>query len=173
MMAKLLSFVCDCPSKKPELAAEGELHYNDRKKQVKRLSMVRASEITTKSETITDENGSHEAKDATNSEACALSKSSRTKSKASRPSATGTGVLEHDKSPSQKALWLKKSERNKDEGAEREKMVEQYETAVIEDEARERTCQCCEIDRGPHVDRQELSRPSWNTVHVTSIHTYC
>ena len=72
MMAKLMRFVPDCPSRpseKPELAADGELQYDNSKMQVTKHSEVRSSEVAAKSETTTDEQGFHEAKDAINAEA--------------------------------------------------------------------------------------------------------
>ena len=70
-----MRFVSDCPSRpseKPELAADGELQYDYRKKQVTKHSVVRSSEVAAKSETTTDEQGFHEGKDAINSEAHAI-----------------------------------------------------------------------------------------------------
>ena len=84
MMSKLMLFVSDCPSRpseRPELAADGELQYHYRKKQVTKHSVVRSSEVATKSGTTTDEQGFHEAKDAINSEAHAMPMSTKTKSK--------------------------------------------------------------------------------------------
>ena len=51
MMAKLMRFVSDCPSRpseKPELAADGELQYDYRKKQVTKHSLVRSPEVPVK-----------------------------------------------------------------------------------------------------------------------------
>ena len=82
MMAKLMRFVSDCPSRpseKPELAADGELQYDYRKKQVTKHSSVRSAEVPAKSETTTDEQGFHEAKDAINAEAHAMPMSKKTK----------------------------------------------------------------------------------------------
>ena len=84
MMAKLMRFVSDClsrPSEKPELAADVELQYDYHMKQVTKHSVVRSSEVAAKSETTTDEQGFHEAKDAINSEARAVPMSTKTKSK--------------------------------------------------------------------------------------------
>ena len=112
MMEKLMRFVSDCPSRpseQPELAADGELQYHYRKKQVTKHSVVRSSEVATKSGTTTDEQGFHEAKDSINSEAHAMPMSTKTKSKKSR-SSTPRGSLEDDKAdkvPSKKALWMK------------------------------------------------------------------
>ena len=82
MMAKLRRFVSDCPSRpseKPELAADGELQYDYRKKQVAKRSLVRSPEVPAKSETTTDEQGFHEAKDAINAEAYDMPMSKKTK----------------------------------------------------------------------------------------------
>ena len=82
MMAKLMRFVSDCPSRpseKPELAADGELQYDYRKKQVAKRSLVRSPEVPANSETTTDEQGFHEAKDAINAEAHAMPMSKKTK----------------------------------------------------------------------------------------------
>ena len=84
MMEKLMRFVSDCssrPSEKPELAADGELQFNDRKKQVTKNSAVRSSEVAAKSETATSEQGFHDAKDAINAEEHAMPMSTKTKSK--------------------------------------------------------------------------------------------
>ena len=80
--AKLMRFVSDCPSRpseKPELAADGELQYDYRKKQMTKHSPVRSAEVPAKSETTTDEQGFHEAKDAINAEAHAMPMSKKTK----------------------------------------------------------------------------------------------
>ena len=48
VMAKLMRFVSDCPSRpseKPELAADGKLQHDYRKKQVTKHSVVRSSEV--------------------------------------------------------------------------------------------------------------------------------
>ena len=98
MMAKLMHFVSDCPSRpseKPELAANGELQYDYRKKQVTKHSVVRSSEVAAKSETTTDEQGFHEAEDAINAEAHAMPMSKKTKS--TSRSSTPRGSLEDDK----------------------------------------------------------------------------
>ena len=97
------------PSEKPELAADGELQHDYRKKQVTKHSVVRSSEVAAKSETTRDEHGFHEAKGAINAEAHAMPMSTKTKSKTSR-SSTPRGSLEDDKAdkaPSKKALWMR------------------------------------------------------------------
>ena len=58
-------------------------------------SVVCSSEVAAKSETTTDEQGVHEAKDAINAEAYAMPMSTKTKSKKSR-SSTPRGSLEDD-----------------------------------------------------------------------------
>ena len=139
MMAKLMRFVSDRlsrPSEKPELAADGELQYDYRKKQVTKHSVVRSSEVAAKSETTTDEQGFHEAKDAINAEAPAMPMSTKTKSKTSR-SSTPRGSLDDDKAdktPSKKALWMRAANATKTTLQrpldDLEKAVEQFETAI-------------------------------------------
>ena len=139
MMAKLMRFVSDCPSRpseKPELAADEGLQYDCRKKQVKKHSVVHSSEVAAKSETTTDEQGFHEAKDAIKSEARAMLMSTKTKSKKSR-SSTPRGSLEDDKAdtaPWKKALWMRAANATKSTLQKAlddlENAVEQFETAV-------------------------------------------
>ena len=118
MMAKLVRFVSDCPSRPnetPELAADGEVQYDYRKKQVTKHSVVRSSEFAAKSETTTDEEGVPK-------KSC---------------SSTSGGSLENDKAgnaPSKKAPC--KGAANATKSAlqkaldDPEKTVEQFETAV-------------------------------------------
>ena len=120
MMAKLMRFVSDCPSRpseKPELAADGELQYGYRKKQVTKHSVVRSSDVAAKFETTTDEQGFHEAKDAINAEAHAMPMSTKTKSKTSRSSTSAwfSARRQGRQSASEESALDESCERNEDD----------------------------------------------------------
>ena len=134
MVATLMRFESDClsrPSEKPELAADEELQYDCRKKQVTKHSVARSSEVAAKSETTTDEQGFQEAKDAINAEARATLMSTKTKSKKSRSSTPRgfSGRRQSRHSAFEESALDESCERNK-VGEDLEKAVEQCETAV-------------------------------------------
>ena len=102
MMANLMRFVSDCPSRpseKPELAADGELQYDY---------------------TTTDERGFHEAKDAINAEAHAMPKNTKTKSKNFTlfDTAWFSGRRQGRQSAFEESALDESRERNKDDVAE-------------------------------------------------------